>query len=89
MATTKERMLITLSPKVAREVRMVARREQTPRATVATRMLSAFVDDLDDTDLTEAEERTLARIVRERDTPGVRWLTEKQADTLFKKLHQS
>jgi phosphoribosylformylglycinamidine (FGAM) synthase-like enzyme len=89
MATTKERMLITLTPRVAREVRAIARREQMPRATVAARMLSTFVDDIDDTDLTETEERTLARIVRERDTPGTRWLTEKQADALFEKLHKS
>jgi hypothetical protein len=52
-------------------------------------MLSTFVDDINDTDLTETEERTLARIVRERDTPGTRWLTEKQADALFEKLHKS
>lgn len=89
MATTKERMLITLTPKVAREVRTIARREQTPRATVAAQMLSAFVDDLMDTDITEAEERTLAGIVRERDKPGVKWLTEKEADKLYKKLYQS
>ena len=89
MATIKERMLITLTPKVAREVRTIAQRERTPRATVAARMLSAFVDDLVDTDITEAEERALARIVKERDKPDVRWLTEKEADDLFKKLHQS
>jgi len=74
---------------MARGINTIAKRERLPRATAAAQAIRAGLQELEDEDITEAEERALARIVRERDTPGVRWLTEKQADALFKKLHRS
>lgn len=63
MATTKERILITLAPSTARALRARAKREQTPRATIAARIIERGLDD--------------RRV----------WLSEKEADALFRKLH--
>ncbi len=84
----KERILVTLAPRVAREISTIAKREQTPRASVAARMLEFVVDDLQDDDLTRDEERALAKIVKERDKPDAVWLSEKEANELFLKLHK-
>jgi len=63
MATTKERILITLAPSTARALRARSLREQTPRATIAARIVENGLD---------------SRRV---------WLSEKEADALFRKLH--
>ena len=45
MATTKERILITLAPSTARALRARALRERTPRATIVARIVEdEFVD---------------------------------------------
>ena len=87
MATTKERILITLSPRMARGIDVIAKREQMPRATVAARVLQAGLYELEDDDLTADEERELAKIVRARDVPGAKYLTSEEADALYRKLH--
>jgi len=63
MTTTKKRILVTLSPPTARALDIRARREQTPRATIAARIIENELDS--------------RRI----------WLSEKEADLLFRKLH--
>ena len=63
MATTKERILITLTPHTARELTLRAKREKSPRATIAARLMEQALH-----------------------TPKV-WLTEEEADALFRKLH--
>lgn len=87
MATTKERILITLSPRMARGINVIAKRERMPRATVAAQVLQAGLYELEDDDLTKEEERELAKIVRARDVPGATYLTSKEADALWRKLH--
>ena len=62
MATTKERILITLTPSMARVLRARAKSEQTPRATIAARIIENNLND---------------RNV---------WLSEKEADALFRKM---
>jgi metal-responsive CopG/Arc/MetJ family transcriptional regulator len=48
MATTKERILVTLTPDMARELSVRAKREKSPRATIATRLLRDAIDDISD-----------------------------------------
>jgi len=48
MATTKERILITLTPDMARELRIRARQEKSPKATIAARLLQGAIDDISD-----------------------------------------
>lgn len=62
MATTKERILITLAPSTARALRTRALKERTPRATIAARIIESELSD--------------RRV----------WLSEKEADALFRKL---
>lgn len=87
MTTTKERILVTLTPTLARGIRSLARRERLPRATVAARMLHAAWSEIEEDVLTRSEEKALAKIVRERDIPGAKYLTPEEADALFCKLH--
>lgn len=92
MATTKERLLVTLTPHSARTIRSISKRERMPRATVAARMIDVVVTDIknsEDTDLTPQEERELVQLVKERDTSDAVWLTEKEANALYQKLHRS
>lgn len=63
MATTKERILVTLAPSTAKALRARAKKERTPRATIVARIVE-----------NELDERHV-------------WLSEKEADTLFRKLH--
>jgi len=70
MATTKERILITLGSGEARAIRAVAKREGRPRATIAARAVRHWLED--------EEDRELVRIVRERDISGVKYLTHKE-----------
>jgi len=48
MATTKERILITLTPEMSRELKARAKREKSPRATIATRLLRDAIEDISD-----------------------------------------
>jgi len=57
MATTKERILVTLTPDMARELTVRAKREKSPRATVAARMLRDAIEDISD-----EEDRYLSRV---------------------------
>jgi len=79
-------MLITLSPRMARGINVIAKREQMPRATVAAHVLQAALLELEDDELTREEERELAKIVRARDVPGATYLTSEEADVLWRKL---
>lgn len=78
MATTKERILVTLSPRMARGINAIAKRERMPRATVAAHVLRAGLYELEDDDLTREEERELAKIVLARDVPGAKYLSSKE-----------
>ncbi|MDP2652282.1 MAG: hypothetical protein Q8O94_04040 [bacterium] len=70
MATTKERILVTLTPEMAHGLGICAKHEKSPRATVAARAIREWLED--------EEDRELTRIVRERDVPGVKYLTHKE-----------
>ena len=70
MATTKERILVTLGHGEAQAIRAVAKREGRPRATIAARAIRHWLED--------EEDRELTRIVRERDVPGVKYVTHKE-----------
>lgn len=48
MATTKERILVTLTPDMARELTARAKREKSPRATIAARLLQDAIEDISD-----------------------------------------
>ena len=87
MATTKERILVTLSPSMARSINIFAKREKMPRATAAAQVMRVGLHELEDDDLTKEEERELAKIVRARDVPGAVYLTSDEADALFRKLY--
>jgi len=87
MATTKERILVTLTPDMSLGINVIAKREKIPRATVAAHVLRAGLSELEDDVLTKEEERELAKIVRERDVPGAVYLTSDEADALWRKLH--
>lgn len=63
-------MLITLGHGEARAIRAVAKREGRPRATIAARAIRYWLED--------EEDRELTRTVRERDVPGVKYLTHKE-----------
>lgn len=48
MATTKERILVTLSPDMARAVRGYAKRDHVSQAAVFTRAMRALIEDEED-----------------------------------------
>ncbi len=48
MATTKERILVTLTPDMAFELKARAKREKSPRATIAARLLQDAIEDISD-----------------------------------------
>jgi hypothetical protein len=73
MATTKERILVTLTPSMAREIRAIAKRERTPRATIASRLIEDALDDISD-----AEDRALSAIADRRLKNTKRWLTHEE-----------
>ena len=78
MATTKERILVTLSPRMARGINAIAEREQMPRATVAAHVLRAGLYELEEDSITRDEERELAKIVLARDVQDVKYLSSKE-----------
>lgn len=48
MATTKERILVTLTPEMAKELRIISKREKTPRATAAAQLIRRALEDDED-----------------------------------------
>lgn len=48
MATTKERILISLTPDMSRELAKRAKRERSPKATIASRLLQSAIDEVGD-----------------------------------------
>ena len=48
MATTKERILVTLTPDMSRELKLRAKREKSPRATIAARLIREAIGDISD-----------------------------------------
>ncbi|MEJ0053734.1 MAG: hypothetical protein WDN10_03365 [bacterium] len=87
MATTKERMLVTLAPSTARALSLRAKRERTPRATIAARMLDAAIAEEEFEYITPKEQRALAKMLKERTAPGTKYLSAGEADALWRKLH--
>jgi len=70
MATTKERILITLAPDEARAIRAVAKREGRPRATIAARAIRHWLED--------EEDRYLAALGDEILKETKRWYTHEE-----------
>ncbi|MDP2665247.1 MAG: hypothetical protein Q8P23_01170 [bacterium] len=67
MATTKERILITLAPSTARALRARARQEQTPRATIAAQFVELGLLEVPILTLSSAGESRALRAVRTYD----------------------
>lgn len=67
MATTKERILVTLTPEMARGLGTYAKHEKSPRATIAAQAIREWLDDKEDRYLSELGERRL--------TETKHWLT--------------
>jgi len=67
MPTTKERILVTLTPDMAKEITAIARREKTPRATVAARLMRRALE--------EEEDRALVTVIENRLKTTKRWLS--------------
>lgn len=84
MATTKERILITLAPSTARALRARAKREQTPRATIAAQFVEICLLDVPTLTLSPAGEARALRAIRayerERRAGTIRELTGSLAD---------
>ena len=70
MATTKERILVTLSPRTARDLSIYAKHEKSPRATVATRAIREWLED--------AEDKYLSAIGDQRLASTKKWLTSEE-----------
>jgi len=84
MATTKERILITLAPSTARALRARAIRERTPRATIAAQFVEIGLLDVPTLTLSRAGETRALRAVqayeRERRAGTIRELVGSLAD---------
>ena len=74
MATTKQRINISLSKATVQALTRLAKRDQEPVATKAGALLE-FALELE-------EDRMLLEIAKQRDTKGVRWI--KDHDKLWK-----
>lgn len=70
MPTSKERILVTLTPSMSRELNARAKREKTPRATIARFLLEQALDEL-----TDEEDRYLSALSDKRLKETKRWLT--------------
>ncbi len=67
MPTTKERLLITLTPSMARKIKAIAKREKTPKATIVARYLEAMLAGVPTVQLSpEGERRALRAIATSR-----------------------
>jgi hypothetical protein len=63
MATTKERILVTLTPEMSRSIRAIAKREQSPKATIAARLMREALVGIPTVQLSpEGERRALKAI---------------------------
>lgn len=67
MATTKERILITLTPSTARALRSRSLRERTPRATIAAQFVEIGLLDVPTLTLSPVGEARALRAVRAYD----------------------
>ncbi len=73
MATTKERILVTLTPAIARYIRSISKREKTPRATVAARLLRNAMEDISD-----EEDRCLSTVGDQIFATTKRWYSHEE-----------
>ncbi len=73
MATTKQRLLITLTPLLAQELAKRAKRERSPRATIAAHLLQAAIQDID-----AEEDRYLSAIGDKVLTQTKHWYSHKE-----------
>jgi len=73
MATTKQRILITLTPEMARELSKRAKAAQTPRATIAAHLLHNAIHDISD-----EEDRYLSVMGDKIFSQTKRWYTHKE-----------
>ena len=78
MATTKERILITLTRSTARMLSIYAKSEQTPRATIVSKVLDAWAEEEKEEYITPKERRALVKILKERDVPNAKYLSSKE-----------
>ncbi len=74
MATTKQRINISVSKSTARALAHLAKRDQEPLATKAGALLE-FALEIE-------EDRVLSQIANERDVKGARWIRD--SDKLWK-----
>lgn len=74
MATTKQRINISVSKSTAKALRYLAKRDQEPVATKAGALLTLALE--------IEEDRALSEIARSRDVRGVRWV--KDNDRIWK-----
>jgi hypothetical protein len=74
MATTKQRINISLSKSTVQALRLLAKHDQEPIATKASALVE-FALEIE-------EDRVLVEIAEKRDTKGVRWI--KDSDKLWK-----
>lgn len=70
MPTTKERILVTLTPDMAKEISAIAKREKTPRATVAARLMRNALED--------EEDRWLSVLASKRLKETKKWLSHEE-----------
>ena len=48
MATAKERILVTLTPDMARDIKAIAKREKAPKAAIASRLIREALEEDED-----------------------------------------
>ena len=70
MATTKQRINISVSKSTAEALTYLAKRDQEPVATKAGELLQLALE--------IGEDRMLSEIARERDVKGVKWLSHEE-----------
>ena len=78
MATTKERILVTLTPLTARVLCARAKSDQSPRATIVSKVLDMWAEEERAEYITPKERRALIKILKKRDVPGAKHLSSKE-----------
>ena len=68
MPTSKERILVTLTPDMARDIKAMAKREKTPKATVAARLMRQALED--------GENQYLGALSDKRLAETTQWLSQ-------------
>ncbi len=71
MATSKKRVIISLSDPVERALKLLSQRDQVPQATKASRLLEMALE--------LEEDRIWDLVASERDTPNARFVSHKKA----------